>query len=147
MKRKFSMPDLAGDISLVLSVVSLFLLFVGLPLVRGEKNKKNLTLHGYLTIVALILQTIMVFAVMVPAFIEGYDEIVALSAWYAADTWLHVGLGVVAEVAGFFLVGLWLVYSVSKMRCVTAKKYMTPVTIVWIIAIITGSLIHLLELI
>ncbi|MFB3889611.1 MAG: hypothetical protein ACE14S_08980 [Candidatus Bathyarchaeia archaeon] len=138
--------DLIGDISLILSVVCFFLLFVGLPLVRGINSKKNLMRHGYLTIVALVLQTILVLAVMIPAFLTSFDDVLALSPAYAANTWLHVGLGVLAEVAGFFLVAVWLVYSVSRMRCVTAKKYMTPTMVIWLIAVVTGALIHLLEM-
>jgi hypothetical protein len=138
--------DLVGNISLALSVTCLFLLVLGLPLVRGVNTKKNLIRHGYLTIVALVLQTILVLVVMVPAFFSEFDGVLALSPMYALDTWLHVGLGVVSEVIGFWFVGLWLIFSVSRMRCATAKKYMTPTLIFWLVTIITGTLIHLLQM-
>ena len=138
--------DLVGNLSLALSVTSLFLLIIGLPLVRGVNTKRNLMRHGYLTIVALILQTILVFIVMIPAFLEDFDEVVSLSPLNALTTWSHVGLGILAEVAGAWFIVLWLAFSVSNMRCVTAKKYMMPIFVIWLITIVTGALIHLLQM-
>jgi hypothetical protein len=138
--------DLTGNIVVTLSVTSLFLLVTGLPLVRGMNNKKNLTRHGYLTIVALIIQTIMVVWVMIPSFVANIAHILALNLVYSLNTWLHVALGVFAEISGFSYIVLWLAFTTSKMQCVRAKKYMMPTFIVWIIAIVTGALIHLLQM-
>jgi hypothetical protein len=138
--------DLMGNITLTLSVVILFLLVLGLPLVRGINNKKNLTRHGYLTIVALVVQTILVFIVMLPSTFKSPEAILALTPLYSLNSWSHFVLGAVAEVSGLWFILLWLVYSVSNMRCVTAKKYMMPSMIVWIIAIVTGALIHVLQM-
>ncbi len=138
--------DLMGNISLALSIIVLFMLVLGLPLVRGINTKKNLMRHGYLTIVAMLLETILVFVVMVPSALRGSSAILSLSPAYAINTWLHFGLGIVAEVSGFWFIGLWVVFSRSNMGCVTAKRYMIPALIIWIIAIITGALIHLLQM-
>ncbi len=138
--------DLNGNITLSLSIIILFMLVLGLPLVRGINNKRNLMKHGYLTTVAMLLETILVFVVMVPSALSSSSAILSLSPAYAINTWLHFGLGIVAEVSGFWFIGLWVVFSRSNMRCVTARKYMMPALIIWIIAIITGALIHLLEM-
>lgn len=53
--------DPLGNISLVFQVVILFLLILGLPFVRGMGGEKNLMRHGYLTVLALILHTILIF--------------------------------------------------------------------------------------
>jgi len=142
-----AMPlDLMGNITLTLSMIILFMLVLGLPLVRGINNKQNLIRHGYLTIGAMILQTILVFVVMVPSVLRSTSAILVLMPFYAANSWAHFILGAIAEVLGFWFVGLWLLYSQSKMRCATAKKYMTPTLVIWIVAIITGALIHLLQM-
>ena len=60
--------DLAGNISLILSIISLFLLVLGVPLVRNLKSAENFRRHGYLTIVALAIETILVFIIMIPSF-------------------------------------------------------------------------------
>ena len=138
--------DLVGNVTITLSVTSLFLLIIGLPLVRGLTSKKNLERHGYLTIAALFLQTLLVLVVMIPSFTNNINAILALSPAYSMDTWLHVGLGVFSEASGFAYVALWLIYSRSRMRCAQAKRYMMPTFIVWIIAIVSGSLIHMLQM-
>jgi hypothetical protein len=137
--------DFTGNVTLALSVTSLFLLILGLPLVAGISNKKNLTRHGYLTIIALTLQTILVFVIMVPSLIVNMSHILDLSMLSALNTWIHIGLGVFALGSGFAYVILWLWFSRSKMRCFTVKKYMLPTFIIWIIAIVTGALIHILQ--
>ena len=138
--------DLMGNITLSASVAILFLLVLGLPLIRGANSKQNLIRHGYLTIVALIMQTILVFVVMVPSVLRSTDSILTLQPAYAVNTWVHFGLGVVAEVLGFWFIGLWLLLSRSTMRCATAKRYMMPTLVIWIIAILTGALIHVLQM-
>ncbi|HUK85116.1 MAG TPA: hypothetical protein VLU95_04565 [Candidatus Acidoferrum sp.] len=102
--------------------------------------------HGYLTIAAMLLQTILVFVVMVPGVLRGSGAILSLSPEYAVNTWLHFGLGIVAMVLGFWFVGLWVFFSHLKMQCLVVKRYMMPALIIWIIAIATGALIHLLQM-
>ena len=138
--------DLAGNIALILSIISLFLLILGIPLVRNLRNVENFKRHGYLTIVALAIETILVFVVMIPSFTNNLNEILLLSPLSALNTWLHVCLGVVAEVAGFVYVAVWLAFSPSTMQCTRFRRYMMPTFIIWIIAIVSGALIHLLQL-
>jgi hypothetical protein len=117
--------DVAGDISLVLSIVSLFILILGLPIVRRLKNAEKYRRHGYLTIAALVVETILVFTVKVPFFVEEFGDVLTLSPAYSLNTWLHVVLGIFAEASGFILVAMWLA-SFSKMGCIRFRKYMTP---------------------
>lgn len=137
--------DLMGNITLALSVATLFLLIVGLPLARSLKNAENFVRHGYLTIVAFVIQTITVLIVMIPSFQVNFNSILALDPMSAVNTWLHVLLGVFAEVSAVLYIGVWLAGRPSKMRCVRFKKYM-PTFVTWLIAIVTGALIHLLQL-
>ena len=136
--------DTIGNLTLILSIISLLLLIVATPKV-SSKNIKNLMIHGYLTIVALVLETGLTFVVMVPSFLENIDSILSLSLAYSLDTWLHVSLGIFGLAAGFAYVTLWLVYSRSKMRCYKAKKWMMPTFLIWILIDISGALIHLLQ--
>lgn len=140
--------DPLGTIILTFSVVVLFLLVLGLPLVRGinTKNKKNLKRHGILVTFALALQTVFVLVVMVPSFANNFYATLALSPVYAVNTWLHFILGSAAIVSGFAYTGLWLAFYSSGMRCARAKKFMMPTLMIWAVSIITGALIHLLQM-
>jgi len=136
--------DPAGNISLVLQVVILFLLVLGLPFARGFGGKKNLMLHGYLTILALILHTVLIFVVMIPSFSSGLGELGELSSLDAFNVWSHVILGTISEILGFIVVVFWVSKSPSKMTCVRMKRLMLPLFIIWTISLVNGVLIHIL---
>ena len=138
--------DPIGNISLALQIVILFLLILGLPFAKGINTKKNLSIHGYLTIAALILHTILILMVMIPSFIDGFGEIGELTATSAFTVWSHIVLGTAAEVAGIILVGAWLSKPLSKMGCTKLKRWMLPIFIIWTVAIVNGTLVHILQL-
>jgi len=135
-----------GDVSLVLQVVILFLLILGLPFVKGFGGKKNLLVHGYLTVVALALHTVLIFVVMIPAFSNGLGELGELAFLNSLNVWSHVLLGSVAEILGFVVVGFWISKSPSKMACGRMKRLMLPLFILWTISLVNGAVIHILEI-
>ena len=136
--------DPVGNISLILQVVILFLLVLGLPFARGFGGKKNLMLHGYLTILALVLHTILIFIVMIPSFSSGLGELADLSLLEAFNVWSHVILGTIAEILGFIVVVFWVSKSPAKMACGLMKALMLPLFIIWTISLVNGALIHIL---
>lgn len=138
--------DPIGNVTLSLQVAIMFLLILGLPFVRGGSGKKNVMRHGYLTVVALILHTLLIFIVMVPSFINGLSEVGSLSVLSAFDVWSHAVLGTVAEVLGLIMIVFWFSKPLAEMRCAKMKKWMMPTFIIWMISLINGVLIHILGL-
>lgn len=140
--------DPVGNVSLIFNVVILFLLILGLPLIRGANigvnAKKNFIRHGYLTVVALVLETALIFIVMVPSFLKGLGSLSGLSILDSVNVWSHVVLGVMAEVLGFIIIIPWLYKRPSKMGCGKMMRWMMPTLIIWIILVATGTLIHVL---
>ncbi len=134
--------DEVGDISLILQIVILFLLVLGLPFSRGTSGKRNLMLHGYSTVAAVILHTILIFIVMIPSLTGGADELGGLSALASLTVWSHVVLGTAAWVLGLFLVVFWLVYGPSRMMCGRWRRWMSPIFVAWAVSIINGAIIH-----
>jgi hypothetical protein len=144
--------DLLGNISLVLQVVILFLLILGILFVKGIGAKKNLSLHGYLTVFALILHTILVFVVMLPTIGSGFGGIGELSLANMFIVYSHAILGSAAEILGFVVVvvvvvvGYWISKPLPKFGCARVKKVMLPLFVIWAISVANGALIHILEL-
>ncbi len=136
--------DPVGNISLILQITILFLLVLGLPLVRSGNSKKNLLRHGYLTVLALALHTVLILIVMIPTFDNGVGELGSLSFFNFLTVWSHAVLGSTAEVVAAIIVGFWLAKSPSKMVCVKMRKVMWPLMIIWIISVVNGALIHIL---
>jgi len=139
-----SLPFDPGDASLVLQVVIFFLLILGLPFVKGIGAKKNLKIHGSLTVLALILHVILVFIAMIPSLGGGFGGFVELSS--AFIFWSHAILGTVALVLGFMVVGFWISKPLSNMACTRMKKLMAPLVIIWAISLIMGTLVHILKI-
>jgi hypothetical protein len=138
--------DPVGDISLILQIVILFLLVLGLPFVKGLGIKKNFLTHGYLTILALIMHSILTFIIMIPAFSNGIGDLGELSVFAALTVWSHAFLGTAAIILGFIVVGFWVSKPLSNMNCLKMKKIMLPLFIIWTISIVNGAMIHILGL-
>lgn len=136
--------DPVGNVSLSLQVAILFLLILGLPFVRSQSSRKNLTWHGYSTVAALVLHTILILLVMVPSFTKGVSEFGELSIFNSITVWSHAVLGTTAEVLGIVLVVAWLRRGPSKMACALWKKWMMPTFIIWTVSIVNGALVHIL---
>ncbi len=138
--------DPIGNISLILQVTILFLLILGLPFVRGKDGKKNLMRHGYSTIAALILHSILILLVMIPVFSNGIPELSDLSIFSSITVYSHIILGSLAEILGLIIVIFWFGKPLVNMACLKFKKIMLPLFIIWIIALINGSIIHVFGL-
>jgi hypothetical protein len=142
--------DPVGNVSLILQIVILFLLILGLPLFRGQKgqrDQKNLIAHGYSTVAALVLHTILIFTIMIPSFASGIPDIADFTVINAFTVLSHAILGVTAEVLGFIIVTVWLSKGPKKLACWRWKKWMVPTFIIWVISVVNGTLIHILGMI
>ena len=136
--------DPLGNISLVLQIAILLLLILAVPYVKAKGTKKNFMKHGYLTVIALILHSILIAIVMIPSFTEGFGGFSELSIFDSFTVWSHAVLGTLAEVLGIVIVVLWASKPLKHMACMKLKKAMLPLFIIWVISIINGALIHLL---
>jgi len=76
-------------------------------------------MHGYLTIFALILHSVLIFIVMIPVFNNGIGELGGLSLLAALTVWSHVILGTVAEILGIIVIGFWVSQPLSDMTCLS----------------------------
>jgi uncharacterized membrane protein YozB (DUF420 family) len=122
--------------SLVIQITILFLLLGG----YGLKVKKKFRQHGIVMLVAVVLHTITILAVMIPAFnaiMTGDFPIIV-----ATITSVHGTLGITAEVLGVYIVASWRLRT-SLQYCMPKKKWMLLTIILWITAIILGVTIYL----
>jgi hypothetical protein len=138
--------DQIGNISLVLQIVILFLLILGLPFVKGLGVKKNFLTHGYLTVLALILHSVIIFIAMLPVFSNGIGELGGLSFLAALTVWSHAILGTTAEIFGVIVIGFWVSKPLSNMTCLRMKRLMLPLFIIWTISIVNGAIIHIFSI-
>ena len=139
--------DPVGNISLALQVVILFLLILGLPFFRGQKEQKNLIAHGYSTVAAVVLHTILIFAIMIPSFASGLLVIGDLSVFDSFTVISHGVLGTIAEILGLLIIAIWLSKGPKKMACWKWRRWMAATFIIWVISLVNGTLVHILGMI
>ena len=139
--------DPVGNVSLILKVVILFLLIIGLPSFKGRDENKNTSRHGYFTVLALILHTILIIVVMIPTFSNGIGELGSLPPLYLFNVLSHAVLGTIAEVMGLIIIFYWLLKSPKRRECVKMRRWMTPIFVIWVISLINGTLIHIVGMI
>jgi hypothetical protein len=136
--------DFVGDVSLILQVVILFILILGVPLVKGEsKNPKNFLIHGYLTALALGLHTVLVAVIMIFLAQDGLVGMFTLPLLNIVVSLSHIVLGFVALALGFIVVGYWLNKPLKSMACYRVRTLMMPLIIIWAVSLVLGAVMHL----
>ncbi|MGQ9468315.1 MAG: hypothetical protein ACUVTD_00560 [Nitrososphaerales archaeon] len=64
---------LSADLNLIMQIIILAILIIGI----GYAKKKNFLVHGRIQTVAVILQTILIFTVMLPSLIINFGIVLA----------------------------------------------------------------------
>lgn len=125
-----------ATVSFVLQIIIPVLLFVSL----GLKGKKKFREHGITMLIAVVLHSISIFAVMVPSFLVIPS--VDISAAVSAITYVHGIAGILAEVCGVWIVVSWRLRT-SLQYCAPKKNLMRITLIAWLTALLLGILIYL----
>jgi hypothetical protein len=136
------MGELVGDLSLVLNILSLFLVFIG---VFGRiGSRKGLLRHGYLAIAGLALKIGTVFAAMLPPLLLEFPmELSEFSVFQMTFLVVKVTLGIVGTIMGLICIFPWLLKNHEEKSCRTVRRWMLPTLIVWIVAVVLGAIVHL----
>lgn len=134
----FDVVTLIGTTSLIIQVVVLLLLIVGYRYKRKLKFKQ----HGTITAAAVGLHLVMIFAVMIPAFIILLPGAVntPLNS-ISLITLIHGITGIVAIAFGAYLVAVWGFRSNLK-SCFLRKKLMRYTLAVWVTSLIFGIVMY-----
>jgi uncharacterized membrane protein YozB (DUF420 family) len=129
-----------ADLSLVLQVSILTLLFVSLGLKFGGKH----FWHGVLMLSALVLHSGSIFVVMVPSLMAlGQSILTFPSDTFSIVSIFHVLFGASAEVMAVLLVSAWHLQR-DVAPCIRRKKWMRVTFSLWVAALAMGILMYLL---
>jgi hypothetical protein len=128
--------DVQHIVSISVETLVLFLLLVG----ARPQTLSSLSRHGMLMALAVALHTIAVFTLMVPSLFS--TGILLETSLGGILTWLHVALGVLADVWGAALVASWRFR--NPERCVKRKAQMWPLYVAWVLSLILGMVVGLI---
>jgi len=136
------MSELVGNVSLVVNVLSLFL--VGIGVVGRRGSSKVLLRHGYLSIAGLALKLATVFASMIPPLLLDFpQELQEFSVLQTSFFGVKLALGISGTIMGFICIVPWLLKHREENSCLEVKRWMLPTLIVWTLAVVFGAVAHL----
>ena len=135
--------DFQGNVVSVVQVVALILLVVGVYPYRIRTKNRNLIMHGFLSIIALVLNLATVFSVMLPVLNGNLALILGLSIFESVIVWLHFGFGGVAIILGFVIVVSWVTHPLGGLGCSKTWRLMLPTFVIWVVALALGLIIQI----
>ena len=135
-----TLAGIAVDLTLIFQIIVLFILLLGLKYKMDKKFRK----HGIAMSIGVVLHVISILAIMIPSMINFSDLLITeISSIPIIITWIHAILGLLSVIIGVFLVVEWRFRAPPKMTCVKRKPLMTPLLIMWILALILGIIIYI----
>ncbi len=136
----------AADTVFVIQVSIFFMLILVLSLTREPNNKKNLIRHVYLTVFALLLQSIWVFTLWMYLSVNGLTPLFGLPILNSTVILSQLIFGTEAIALSFVVGSLWLSKPLGKMNRIRAKKLMLPLHIIWILSLVMGAITYIFHL-
>jgi hypothetical protein len=139
--------DIQGTVVSFIQVIALILLVIGVYPNRIRTKNRNLIIHGFLSIVAIILNLATVLSVMIPVFVGSLASISNLSLVQSVIVWLHAVLGIVAIVSGLVIIFSWVTHPLGELGCSKTWRLMIPTFIIWAFVLVLGLAIHIFNII
>lgn len=106
--------DFQGNVVSVIQVIALILLIVGIYPYRIRAKNRNLIIHGFLSILALVLNLATIISVMIPVLSSRITLISGLPILQSTIVWLHVASGTGAVLLGFVIIVPWLLHPLGN---------------------------------
>ncbi len=104
------MLSFQGNIVSLVQVIALILLIIGVYPYRIRTKNRNLIMHGFLSILALVLNLGTVFTVMLPVLSNRLALVNSMPIVQSAVVWLHVAFGITAIALGFAMIISWVTH-------------------------------------
>jgi hypothetical protein len=139
--------ELDGNIISVIQIIALILLTIGVYPYSIRIKNRNLIMHGFLSITALVLNLFTVFYAMLPFFNSMLGALSGLSLLSIALIMIHAGLGVVAIVLGFVIIVSWVTHPLGELGCSKTWKLMIPTFAIWTATLVIGLITHFFEIV
>jgi hypothetical protein len=133
--------DLQDSIVIVIQIIALILPTLGVYPYRIRTKNRNLIMHGFLGILALILNFVTIFWVMLPTFTATIAFIGEIHILQAAIILLHAGLGVTSIILGLIIIASWITHPLGELSCSKTWRLMIPIYLIWIVTLILGFII------
>ena len=128
-----------SDLNLIFQAVIAALLVLALLANAGRKYR----VHGVIMGCCIALNTISIFAIMVPSLLRLNGLINGLSTRLSLLVVTHAVVGSVVEILGALLVVAWVFNGTRVDNCFRRKDLMVAVMILWILELVLGVYVYM----
>ena len=133
--------DLQDSIVIAIQIIALILPTLGVYPYRIRTKNRNLIMHGFLCVLALILNLITIFWVMIPTFSSTIAYMGEIPILQTAIILLHATFGAVSIILGSIIIASWIIHPLGELSCSKTWRLMIPIYIIWIVTLILGLII------
>ena len=138
--------DIQGTVVSLIQVIALIMLVIGVYPNRIRTKNRNLIMHGFFSVVAIILNLSTIISVMIPVFVGSLASIGNLSLVQSVIVWLHAVLGIVAILLGLVIIFSWVTHPLGELGCSKTWRLMIPTFIIWVFVLVLGLAIHIFNI-
>jgi len=124
----------AADVNLIVQIILVVLLIASWM----RLDKKNVASHGQLMVLAVIVQGLAIFLVMIPSLLLGFSAITSNPG--NPGSLIAIAHGLVGAGAWLYAVYLSVIWRFNKatVECFKRKSMMKPVFYAWLAAAVLG---------
>jgi hypothetical protein len=139
--------DFQGNVVSMIQAIGLVLLVIGVYPYRLRTKNRNLIMHGFFSIAAVGLNLAIELLIMIPVFIGEFIFINNLSLVQLSVVWLHVVLGIAANVLGLIIILSWITHPLGELGCSKMWRLMIPTFIILTVTLVLGLAIQVYSII
>ena len=138
--------DISIDITLILEVVLLAILFFGYRSTR----KGDYSTHGKIMLGATAIQLFLIITVMLPSMLRNAPLLLAFNSG-VLDVSVHAGLGITTMLLGALLIYAWQsppkseLHPHLKLPCRRRAKLMKPTIVAWVASFVLGVIFYIIS--
>lgn len=136
--------DFQDTLVIIIQIVAIVLPTLGVYPYRIRTKNRNLIMHGFLGILAIVLNLATIFWVMLPAFSATTSSLGEIALLTAVTILLHATLGAVAIILGVVIIASWVTHPLGELSCSKTWRLMIPIYVILVLALILGIAIALL---
>jgi hypothetical protein len=137
--------DPTGTVVLVVQIVAFLMLLVGVYPSKQREENINLVKHGILSTIAVAVNLITIFALMLPIFLKLVTNTAGIGLVQFPIMWLHAAIGLVTLGCSFIMIGFWAIQPLSELNCAKRWRLMKPTLEIWAVSIALGAFIKSLS--
>lgn len=130
-----------SDLSLLFQLVIFVFLIVGVAIARV---KRIFIKHGVVMGITFIFHSLTIVIIMIPS-LQGFRGLFSTPFLYPAlVVFAHSILGILIEIFGLWIFGLWRFRRQDIRSCAKHKKFMQITLILWIMELVLGVYVYVL---